>query len=190
MVSTVQRPLSSVLNVISIYEDFIGAVQACEAVEWLHHHFDGRMRIRHRAWSYATLAGTDLRHSAYQDWEGSDLLIVSGHGDRHLPANVRQWINECFQQNSSGPAALVALFDFDSSPENFDEPLSRDLRQIAWCWRLEFISNEEFEARMNTDFSGGSATLKAADSPGFQFLSRGRTPPSTACAAPSLAGQA
>lgn len=183
MVSTAQRPLGNVLNVISIYEDFIGAVQACEAVEWLHHHFNGRVRIKHHAWSFASLTGTGLQASASQDWEGSDLLIVSGHGNRRLQETVWKWFDECFQQHASGPAALVALFDFDSAPENFDGPFARDLRQIAWHRRLEFISNEEFEVRMNADFCTKPAALQAEDYPGLQFLSRCGARAAEPCAA-------
>ncbi|WP_395741742.1 hypothetical protein [Prosthecobacter sp.] len=165
-----------VLNVISVYDDFIGAIQACEAVEWLHFHFDGRVRVLHRAWSFASLAGSDMRASAAEDWAGSDLLIISGHGPQPLPEGVHKWINECFGQNTGGPAALVALYDFESTPETLDGPLTRDLRQIAWHWRLEFISNEEFETRMNSDLSRIARLREPAATPGFQFLSFGRSP--------------
>jgi len=173
-------PSPGVLNVISVYEDFIGAVQACEAVEWLHFHLDGRMRIKHHAWNFAALACCDTRAAAAQDWADSDLLIISGHGPQPLPENVSTWVSECFRQNAGGPAALVALYDFDSSPEVFDGPLARDLRELAWRWRLEFISNEEFETRMNADFSRITPLQETLGAPAFQFLSPGTSPESEA----------
>jgi hypothetical protein len=180
------RTTPGVLNVLSVYDDFIGAIQACEAAEWLQHHFGARLRVKHRAWSFATLTGPDLQASAALEWTDSDLLIVSGHGPRPLPENVRQWLGDCFQQNAGGPAALVALYDFDSAPEAIDGPLVQDLRQIAWRWRMEFISNEDFEMRMHADFCTRPAAPATADSHSFSFLLRSRPP-----AAPAqLAGQA
>jgi len=164
----------SALNVVAIYDGLIGGIRVNEALEWLGRSLGPFMRVAHRSWSFASLERLDVRAAAIHEAADADVLIIAADSEEGLPPQVAGWIERCFMENGGGPAALVALHDDDPEHGAASRVLTTVLRKIAGRWHMEFIGNEEFDARMNPEgvhqiFGRGGERLQFRHQGGFEF---------------------
>jgi hypothetical protein len=100
------------LNVAVAYEDFSAGVHAMRTFGGLFGDAERQLEFDMRnAWKFDFLRIAELREAAIAETVRADLIIVSMHAARELPATVRWWIESALAQREGDPGALVLLYD-------------------------------------------------------------------------------
>lgn len=137
------------LHVVAIYDGLTCAILVREAFDWLVRQVAPFFPVSHRAWSFSLLSRPDTRAAARNDADEAGMIIVAADGKSGLPSPVADWLDARLGGNLGGVSMLVELDgDFDET-RAVEKPLSRELRQLAERWRLDFISGEDFETKLN-----------------------------------------
>ena len=165
--------LSGRLNIVAIYDGFEDGIHVHEALDWLDLTLGPDLQVHHCALSFAMLGRLDIRAAAIHEAAEADVLMVAAPLDHTLPVQVKKWIERCFSEHHDGPTALVALHDEIPGQEASIRKLSRELLQISRRWQLEYISNREFDKRMNRDAIGELIRRPAEDfAAAYELISR------------------
>ena len=143
--------LSGLLSIVAIYDGFEDGIRVHEALDWLDLTLGPNLVIHHCALSFAMLGRLDIRAAAVHEASVADVLMVAAQPDKPLPLQVTRWIERCFSENRHCPATLVGLHD-DPSGQNCG--LNDELSRISRRWNLEYISNRDFDQRMNANAVG------------------------------------
>jgi len=100
------------LNVAIAYEDFSAGIHVQRTFQGL---FDADQRPlqfdMRNAWKFDFLRITELREAAIAETVRADLIIVSMHAAKELPATVKWWMETALAQRDGDPGALVLLCD-------------------------------------------------------------------------------
>ena len=100
------------LNVAVAYEDFSAGVHAMRTFGGLFGDAERQLNFDMRnAWKFDFLRIAELREAAIAETVRADLIIVSMHAARELPATVKWWIESALAQREGDPGALVLLHD-------------------------------------------------------------------------------
>jgi hypothetical protein len=100
------------LNVAVAYEDFSAGVHAMRTFGGLFGDAERQLKFDMRnAWKFDFLRIAELREAAIAETVRADLIIVSMHAARELPATVKWWIETALAQREGDPGALVLLHD-------------------------------------------------------------------------------
>jgi hypothetical protein len=104
------RTDGTALNVAAAYEDFSAGVHAMRTFGGLLGDVERQLDFDMRnAWKFDFLRITELREAAIAETVRADLIIVSMHAARDLPATVKWWIESALAKREGDPGALVLL---------------------------------------------------------------------------------
>jgi hypothetical protein len=128
------------LNVAVAYEDYSAGVHAMRTFQGL---FDANERPfqfdMRNAWKFDFLRITELREAAITETVRADLIIVSTHTARDLPATVKWWIETALKRREGDPGALVLLYDENRYDGSMQPPAEAYLTHCAQKGGLDFF---------------------------------------------------
>jgi hypothetical protein len=130
-----------VLSVAMAYEDAAAGIHALQTFQGL---FGGCRRpfdfdVRN-TWKFDFLRIPVLREAAITEAVRADLIIVSLHAARELPAATKWWIETTLERRDGDPGALVLLYDANqASAASAPSPAEEYLEQWARKGGLDFF---------------------------------------------------
>ncbi len=129
------------------YEDLDTARHAQENYQRILKPLGDPANVNSSLWKFNLLQNPKLCDLAAHEASVSDIIIISTHGDRELPSEVRDWLELTVGQRlSNPPCTLVPLFD------RYDNYYGRAiicdyLEEIAKRGHFEFLPDlTDFEA--------------------------------------------
>jgi len=128
------RDLNSALNVVIAYEDLETGKRAMKTYEYMVQQLGEQCLFANQMWKFDVLAVPKLKDIASKDAAAAEIIIISAHGGRELPAEVKSWI-EMWLSYKTEASALVALFDTDTE----FNPARTYLADIASRAQIEFF---------------------------------------------------
>jgi hypothetical protein len=142
-----------VFSVVDIHDGFESGIRAQEALEWLTFTLGFDLNVCKSSWSFNSLERLDVRSMSMRRAAAADVVIIAGSEDKPLPDHVRLWLDSSLQQQHAGRAVLVALHDEIQTSPYHSCPLCSCLESLADRWKTEFISQHEFDQRLDLDFA-------------------------------------
>lgn len=128
------RDINSALNVVIAYEDLETGKRAMKTYEYMVQQLGEQCLFANQMWKFDVLAVPKLKDIAAKDAAAAEIIIVSAHGGRDLPAEVKSWI-EMWLGYRTEAGALVGLFDDDSE----FNPARTYLANVASRAKIEFF---------------------------------------------------
>jgi len=128
------RDINSALNVVIAYEDLETGKRAMKTYEYMVQQLGDQCLFANQMWKFDVLAVPKLKDFAAKDAAAAEIIIISAHGNRDLPGEVKSWI-EMWLGFKTEAGALVALFDGDG---DFN-PARAYLADIASRAQIEFF---------------------------------------------------
>lgn len=126
------------LKIVIAYETAAIAVRAKEMTEFI----AADLQIECDSWPMILLSIRELSRQAATAAAQADLVIIAARGDGHLPAEVRNWIEDWLPRRKQGPSALVVLFDAEAHPPDGSHPPDcAYLREVARRGSMDFFCN-------------------------------------------------
>ena len=147
------RPLGD-LKIVAIYDGFEDGIRVNEALDWVDLTLSPDLVVRHCALSFAMLGRLDIRAAAVHEAADADVLLVAAAPDKELPTQVLKWLERCLAESREKPSALVTLRDEHAASRLGEDAAQAELTRLARRWGLEFITDEEFDDRMNVSRVG------------------------------------
>lgn len=123
-----------------VYEDFETGKRAKETYDFLVSHLGCSCEFMSQVWRFDVLSIPKLEELAIEDAVAADVVIVSSHGGKALPPQVRDWLERWMAVGTHNTMALVALFD--CSPEEASGVLEQ-LREAAKRKAIKFFSQTD-----------------------------------------------
>jgi hypothetical protein len=102
---------TSGLEVLLLHEDLPTGLRAKEALNNLEEQFEIKTCFHISLFRFGMLADAELAGPALQQAKQADILLLSLHGDRQLPAAVRIWLLRWLESRDFKPCALVVSLD-------------------------------------------------------------------------------
>jgi hypothetical protein len=128
------KEMNSALNVVIAYEDLETGKRAMKTYEYLVKQLGEQCLFANQMWKFDVLAVPKLRDIAAKDAAAAEIVIVSAHEGRELPAEVKAWIEQWLICKTEA-SALVGLFDGEST----DGPARAYLAEVARRAKIEFF---------------------------------------------------
>src|SRR4051812_21678448 len=122
------------LNVVIAYEDLETGKRAMKTYEYMVQQLGDQCLFANQMWKFDVLAVPKLKEIAAKDAAAAEIIIVSAHEGRELPAEVKAWI-EMWLAYKRETGALVALFDGDAA----ENPARTYLAEVARRAKIEFF---------------------------------------------------
>ena len=133
-------PNGAPLNVAIAYEDSSAGSHVLQTFQGL---FDADQRPlqfdMRNAWKFDFLRLTELREAAIAETVRADLIIVSMHAAKELPATVKWWMESALKRREGDPGALVLLCDGNHLDGSTPSPAETYLTQCARKGGLDFF---------------------------------------------------
>ena len=127
--------VNSALNVVIAYEDLETGKRAMRTYEYMVQQLGNQCLFANQMWKFDVLALPKLREIAAKDAAAAEIIMVSAHEGRELPADVKSWI-EMWLGYRTGATALVGLFDGETELT----PARTYLADVARRANIEFFS--------------------------------------------------
>jgi len=128
------------LNVAIAFEDFSAGVHVQRTFQGL---FDADRRPlqfdMRNAWKFDFLRLTELREAAIAETVRADLIIVSMHAAKELPATVKWWMETALERREGDPGALVLLYKGNCQDGSNPSAAETYLRRCARKGGLDFF---------------------------------------------------
>jgi len=118
-------------NVLILYEDLGTGLRAKHSLELLPDQFPADARCSTTLWRLELLSDPLLAEQAALEAAAADVIILSVHGRRELPAEVRQWLNGWLAHKEPRPYALGVLLDSVEANQGSDNPVVGYMQQVA-----------------------------------------------------------
>ncbi len=128
-----------VFNVVIAFEDFSTGKQAEGAYDFLVANLSHEWQVASQMWKFEVLSIPELREMAAKDVASANLIIISSHGDRELPTDVKEWI-ELWLGHRGDTVALVALFDCAPEQARHAKATQIYLKRVAKRGDMEFFA--------------------------------------------------
>jgi len=128
------RDINSALNVVIAYEDLETGKRAMRTYEYMVQQLGEQCLFANQMWKFDVLAVPKLKEIAAKDAAAAEIIIISAHDGRELPAEVKSWI-EIWLGYKTEASALVGLFDGQSE----FNPARAYLAEIASRAQIEFF---------------------------------------------------
>jgi hypothetical protein len=160
---------SSTLNVVALYDGFMTAVYAHEAVGSLTMAVRPHANVDSRLWSFDMLTRLEARHPSIRVASEADVIIIAADASTPLPHHVLSWLARSVQENGKGAPVIVAIHHEEAGMEQTMAPLLTDLRTITGRWNAPLLCNGDFDKFLEQDVpsnlaDGGRAGLSAIES--------------------------
>jgi hypothetical protein len=125
---------NSALNVVIAYEDLETGKRAIKTYEYMVEQLGNECLFSNQMWKFDVLSVPKLKEVAAKDAAAADLIIVSAHEGKPLPAQVKAWM-EVWLSYKSQASALVGLF----GNESVSNPVRNYLAEVARRAKIEFF---------------------------------------------------
>ena len=134
------------LNVTAVYEDIRGREWAMELWRRLSQ-LMGNDAIANNSWSLVELNRPKVFSEAVSAATLADVLVVSFHAGKQLPAVLCAWIDAWLPRRQRQEGALIALIGVTAGqPDAPSEKVEEYLRAVARRGRLDFLLREHVTA--------------------------------------------
>lgn len=140
-------------SVVAIHDGFFANIRAMEALEWLKYTLCPDLQVCPVTWSFDKLERHDVRTTAVRAAAAADLLIVAATDDASLPGHIVQWFEAIPKQKRDTRPILVALHEEDYEFTGNAGPVCSHLKDVADKWQTEFMSNADFDQRLDRNFA-------------------------------------
>jgi hypothetical protein len=118
-------------DVLILYEDLGTGLRAKHALDLLPDHFPADARCSTKLWRLELLSDPLLAEQAALEAAAADVIIMSVHGRRELPAEARRWLNGWLAHKEPRPYALGVLLDSREVNQGSENPVIRYMEQVA-----------------------------------------------------------
>ena len=128
------REANPALNVVIAYEDLETGKRAMKTYEYMVQQLGDECLFANQMWKFDVLAVPKLKEIAAKDAAAAEIIIVSAHEGRELPASVKAWIDLWLSYKTEA-SALVGLFDAQTEAN----PVRTYLAAVARRAKIEFF---------------------------------------------------
>ncbi len=157
------RESNPALNVVIAYEDLETGKRAIKTYEHMVAQLGEECLFANQMWKFDVLAVPKLKEIAAKDATTAEIIIVSTHGRRELPAAVKGWLELALSCKTES-TALVGLFDGDAT----ESPVRTYLADLAKRADIEFFCQPGiWPGSANTR---STSTLATPNNKSFAFL--------------------
>lgn len=130
----------AILSTAVAYEDFSAGLHALRTFQDLFGGDDQKLRFDMRnAWRFDFLRMAEVREAAITETSRADLIIVSIHAARDLPATVKCWVEAALERREGDPGALVLLYDEIRPGGTMPSPAEAFLTKCATRAGMDFF---------------------------------------------------
>lgn len=119
-----------------IYEDYPTGARLFEFYRCLAKFLIPHCELRSRGVPVSDLSHAETRHFAATEAASADLVVISVHRGRIVPAELEDWLKLWCENESKRRSVLAAIFDVGESKTN---PLVLHLAELAAEFNLEFL---------------------------------------------------
>lgn len=128
------REVNPALNVVIAYEDLETGKRAMKTYEYMVEQLGEQCLFTNQMWKFDVFAVPKLKEIAAKDATAAEVIIVSAHEGKPLPADVKAWI-ELWLTYTTQASVLVGLF----GGESIDSPVRTYLAEVAERAKIEFF---------------------------------------------------
>ena len=128
------REMTPALNVVIAYEDLETGKRAMKTYEYMVRQLGDQCLFANQMWKFDVLAVPKLKEIAAKDAAAAEIIIVSAHEGRELPAAVKSWI-ETWSSYKIEAKALVGLFGSETEAS----PIRTYLAEVTRHAKIEFF---------------------------------------------------
>lgn len=128
------KKVSSALNVVIAYEDLETGKRAMKTYDYMVEQLGEQCLFTNQMWKFDVLAVPKLKEIAAKDAASAEIIIVSAHEGKQLPAEVKSWV-ELWLSYGTQASALVGLF----GAESVENPVRTYLADVARRAKIEFF---------------------------------------------------
>jgi hypothetical protein len=129
-----EKEVNSTLNVVIAYEDLETGKRAIKTYEYILQQLGDQCLFSNQMWKFDVLNVPKLKEIASKDAAAADIIIVSAHEGKPLPAEVIAWTEQWLSYKTQA-SALVGLF----GNESIDKPVRNYLAEVARRAKIEFF---------------------------------------------------
>ena len=127
------------VNILLVYEDSETGLRAKRSLLGLQTLGLAASSMRTRLWRRELLGTELLRQQAAREAVGSDVIIISLHGDQPIPQEIAQWLDSWLERKEARPYAIGVLLDKSSPSREESHPLLAHFRNVAQRGSAEFL---------------------------------------------------
>ena len=127
------------LSALVAYEDSITRNRAMRICDRLVQKFWKDFEFDFSWWRFDFLRDAELAQAAAAAAADSDLVVISAHGGRELPAPAQQWIESCLPRRGPGTCILVAMIGTADDQIRGLTPIHVYLREVAQRANMDYL---------------------------------------------------
>lgn len=150
-------PPAEDLRILLAYQDDTIGRQALRICLQLIHGAAADTGLQQQVWSFASLVPAELRSTIMHDATDADMLIIASHGNRELPAHVKNWLEEWADTHEDKDVALVGVVDQMPGTSEAASPCLAFLSTMARQGRTRFFAKSVSAPRAN--LGSGTASI-------------------------------
>lgn len=140
-------------SVVAIHDGFFTGIRAMEALERLKFNLCPDLQVYPITLSFDMLERVEQRTTSIRAAASADLLLVSAANESPLPHHVKQWFDSVHKLQRERRPIIVALHEEDSEFNCNAGPLCTQLKEVADTWQTEFMCNQDYDQRLDSDFA-------------------------------------
>jgi hypothetical protein len=126
-----KTPILPFLNVVILYEDFGTGLRARRSLDLLPNRLAANAPLSTKLWRIELLADPLLGEQAALEAAAADVIILSVHGRRGLPDEVRKWLSGWLAHKEPRPYALGVLLDSAEASKGSENPVVASMQRVA-----------------------------------------------------------
>jgi len=151
--------------VVIAYEDLETGKRAIKTYEHMVQQLGDECLFANQMWKFDVLAVPKLNEIAAKDAAAAEIIIVSAHGCRELPAAVKSWLELALLKKMES-SALVGIFDDDIG----ENPVRAYLAELARRAGIEFFCQPGISTGAGHTRSTNTLATQAFNNKSFAFL--------------------
>lgn len=124
-------PISPMLNVMILYEDFGTGLRAKRSLDLLPYQPRADAKLSTKLWRIQLLSDPLLCEQAGMEGAVADVIFLSVHGRNALPAEVEAWLRCWLRHKQRRAYALGVLLDSGAASQGGDNPVVSYMQQVA-----------------------------------------------------------
>jgi hypothetical protein len=158
------REVNPALNVVIAYEDLETGKRAMKTYDYMVEQLGDQCLFTNQMWKFDVLSVPKLKEIAAKDAAAAEIIIVSAHEGKQLPAEVKGWV-ETWLSYKTQTAALVGLF----GAESVENPVRNYLAEVAKRAKIDFFCQPGIWPGMGAKHNAITSTWERNDKT-FSFL--------------------
>jgi hypothetical protein len=126
-----EPPVTPRLEVLILYEDLGTALRAKRLLDLISEKWDAGAGLNSKLWRRDLLGDSFLREQAAIEAAGADVILLSLHGQRGLPAEVSEWMGRWLHYKEDRSYAVGVLLDPELASKTGGASVVNSVRQLA-----------------------------------------------------------